>query len=181
MIKILKKIIIYFECRKLNIGWKEYSVNKKGEVDIKKSVIINNCKEIPINFGTIYGDFKCYNSNLDKLEYLPKEVINTCILCYNNLKSFNNLPKCKSIIVDGNDIKSFEGFNMNIKSFKGNPVYRIFKKFNDVEKIDLLNDFDAIRDNEIILDRFQEFLLFLGKPKIDKHQYRLFKQYKIIK
>jgi hypothetical protein len=181
MIKILKKIIIYSKCRKLDIGWKEYSINKKGEVDIEGSVILTNCKKIPINFGTIYGNFKCRNSNLDKLEYLPKEVIGTCDLSYNNLKSFNSLPKCKKIIVYSNDIKTFDGFNSNIISFKNNPIYRIFKKFNDIEKIDLLNNFDAIRDNEIILDRFQEFLLFLGKPKIDKHQYRLFKQYKIIK
>jgi len=181
MIKILKKFIIYFECRKLNIGWKEYSINKKGQVDIKGNVILTNYKKIPFNFGIINGNFKCYNSNLDRLEYLPKEVIGTCDLSYNNLKSFNSLPKCKKIIVDGNDIKTFDGFDSNVVSFTNNPIYRIFKKFNDVEKIDLLNDFDAIRDNEIILDRFQEFLLFLGKPKIDKHQYRLFKQYKIIK
>ena len=162
-----------------------YNINKDGSIDVDKNVSLwfRRLKKIPLKFNKINGRFDCSNNRLTTLEGSPIEV-NGNFLCYNNkLTSFKFAPK----IIRGefncncNNIKSFEYFPNFVKEdFEcyANPIWRIWKLFEDTTKIELLNDFDIFRDEEteepvIIMDRLNDFLLTIGKDpvkNIDKYK-----------
>jgi len=50
-----------------------------------------------------------------------------------------------------------------------NPIYEIWKLFEDYYEIDFFNDCDPIREpNTIILDRLNFFLEKIGKPPVSE-------------
>lgn len=116
------------------------------------------------------------------------------------------------INLSGNNIRTFEGCS-NIYNFKtnnlsdgningitlsSNPISKVWSYILSGRKtghnhlftneelnglVDMINEYDFIRGDEIILDRFNEFLADVCRKgyTLHKHQFRIFKGYKIIK
>jgi len=75
---------------------------------------------------------------------------------------------------DNNQLTSLEGAPKSIGgSFycDGNPVYEVWNlispddKWDDV-KMELFSDYDCLRGTDIIIDRFNQFLLQIGKEPV---------------
>ena len=144
-------------------------------------------KYFPIKFGKVRGffcndnnlislkgspvevdSFRCENNNLTTLNYCPR-IVKGNFYCHNNkLKSFGN----EKINIKG----SFHFQNNNIQSLKnfptvegnvyhnGNPISEILElvekdKLNSF--IQFLNEYDAIVDDKIILERFKDALYMI--------------------
>ena len=162
-------------------GIKNYTINNDGSIDVNNKVNLQ-CSglstKLPLKFNRVDGNFYYNNNRSTSLEGSPKEVNGSFFCFYNKLTSFQYAPK----IIRGefdcrvNDIKSFEYF----PSFIGfaffcnhNPIYQVWRLFEDTTKIELLNDFDIFRDEDteepaIIMDRLNDFLLTIGKDTVEK-------------
>ena len=180
-------------CKKYGIY--NYTINTNGSIDVNNNVNLYyyKLKKLPLKFNKVNGNFDCGVNKLATLEGSPKEV-NGSFWCQNNeLTSFEFAPKIIRGYFDCryNNIKSFEYFHSYIKKFYciGNPIYEVWRLFRDLNKIELLNDFDIFRDEDtdipiIILDRLNDFLLTIGKRNKRGYSYNkateLIKNYKII-
>ena len=56
---------------------------------------------------------------------------------------------------------------------KDNPIFEVWNLFRDLNKIELLNDFDIFRDEDtdtpsIFIERINDFLEMIGKPTVKK-------------
>ena len=133
--------------------------------------------KIPLKFGNVSGDFFCFGNRLTSLEGCPKSVVGNFSCSYNELTSLIYCPE----IIGGalscrhNKIISFEylenihiGYSSSRFLCSYNPIYKIWKLFEDFTKIDLFNDYDIIRGNSIILDRLNSFLQDIGIEKVEK-------------
>ena len=51
-------------CKKFGI--KNYTINSDGSIDVDESVDLSNRKftELPLKFGSVGGDFNCYDNEL---------------------------------------------------------------------------------------------------------------------
>ena len=53
-----------------------------------------------------------------------------------------------------------------------NPIFNIWNLFNDYSKVELLNDFDPMRNIDgkphVVLYRLNQFLLYIGKSPVIK-------------
>ena len=121
--------------------------------------------------------FNCSYNKLTTLEGSPVEVNGNFSCGWNKLTSFEFAPK----IIRGwfdctyNNIKSFEYFPSYVKNnfyCTNNPIYEVWKLFEDTTKIELLNDFDIFRDEDtdtpaIVMDRLNDFLLTIGKKPVE--------------
>ena len=74
-----------------------------------------------------------------------------------------------------NQLTTLEGYPKSVgRDFlcDNNPVYEIWKLFKDYSKIELLNDYDFLRQVDgkpsVIIDRLNDFLKEIGKPPIKK-------------
>ena len=121
----------------------------------------------------IGGYFACNENLLETLEGCPSKV--RTFYCYKNkLTSLEGGPKeIWSGLYNANDnnLTSFDGVPDKIKGgdflCESNPVYEVWNLFLDYSKMELFIDLDPIRDNKvIILDRLNEFLDMIGKPKV---------------
>jgi hypothetical protein len=110
---------------------------------------------------SVGGNFYCGNNQLTSLEYAPQSV--------------GGYFNCNN-----NQLTSLEGAPLSVGAFYcgGNPVESIWDLFKDYSQVDMLNDYDPVRDgglvkNElllffatIILDRLNEFLEQIGKQPV---------------
>ena len=112
------------------------------------------------------GDFRCHNNKLTSLEGGPKSVVGNFYSRGNQLRSLEGGPQ----FVGG-------GFHCD-----GNPVFQVWKlihpgclqsarytgddKWDEIH-MDIFNDYDCIRGEDIVIDRFNEFLRHIGKPEVD--------------
>jgi hypothetical protein len=176
-------------CKKYVI--RDYTINDDLSIDVDNSVYLRNLglTKIPLRFRNVTGNFDCSNNHLTNLEGCPINVINGYFTCSNNnLKNLYNSPKIVGYHFgcSNNELISLESFNsivgVNDKStlhIAKNPIYDIYRIFNDPSKIELFNDYDCIREIDgkpaVILDRLNDFLQEIGKFKI----YNL-KEYMII-
>jgi hypothetical protein len=152
----------------------------------------------PLSVG---GGFYCNNNQLVSLEGSPLKVGRNFDCCGNKLTTLLGSPKSVShkFICDSNRLTTLEGIseniggiidcrdNHNIKDVKGvkdgwrgiilltgNPVHEIFKLFPKErwdEVIEYLNEFDVIRDGDlIILQRLEQVFIEmeLEVPYIEK-------------
>jgi len=167
-------------CKEYNIT--NYTINNDGTIDVDGSVNIlfwqHLITKFPFKFNKVNGEFICNNNKLLSFEGSPVEV-NGDFLCYNNrLTSLKGCPKIirGSFNCQLNNIKSFEYFPSFIKIFfncHDNPIWHVWKLFEDTTKIELFNDFDIFRDEDtntpvIIMDRLNDFLLTIGKNPVKK-------------
>ena len=185
-------------CKKYNI--QNYTINPDGSIDVDDSVSLSDksLAKIPLNFGRVSGDFYCDNNQLTSLEGAPTQV-GEGFYCYSNeLNSLEFAPTSVGDYFDcsHNQLTSLEfaptqvggSFNCmynQLTSLEGaptqiggefychaNPVYEVYKLFIDIDKIELLNDYDIFREVDgkpaIILDRLNDLLFDIGKVVVDK-------------
>jgi len=158
-----------------------YTINPNGSIDVNDDDVFlfnNNLKRLPIKFNKVNGSFYCYNNKLTSLEGSPVEVDGNFSCSINNLTSFKGAPQRirGDFYCSKNNIKTFEYFPSFVKGdfiCGYNPIYQIWKLFEDNTKIELLNDCDIFRDEDtdtpsIIMDRLNDFLLTIGKPEVEK-------------
>ena len=190
----LSRIMIL--CNKYNID--NYTINDDGSIDVNGSVTVYNkgLDKLIIKFGNVSDSFYCSQNRLTSLEGCPKYVGGVFSCMRNRLTSLEGCPEYVGEFFDcsDNEITSFKGSpdkihygfscsNNKIRSFEGcpsingrfecdgNPIYHIWKLFTDCDKIELFNDYDIIRDdNIIILDRLNDFLEEIGKPTVTEVQ-----------
>lgn len=92
------------------------------------------------------GDFNCSNNKLESLEHAPKIINGTFDCSNNNIKSFEFAPKhCEDFLCTGC------------------PINIIWLMFMDYSKIELFNDYDIIRGDDIIINRLNDFFKDIGE------------------
>ena len=153
--------------------------------------------------SSIDGNFHCGHNQLTTLEGCPKSV-NGSFTCFENM--LTTLEGCPTMVGDefdcsNNELKSLVGCPERIGAYfycddnkitdfngisdffdggfdcGGNSIYEIWSLFNDVRCIRLLNEFDVIQGNKIILDRLEEVYHQLGMEIPENIQ---FENYEII-
>ena len=96
---------------KMNIN--NYTINKDGTVDVKRSVDIfgRRLTEIPVKFNKVGGDFYCDNNKLTSLEGAPEKVGGGFYCDNNKLTSLEGAPKevGGSFWCNNNKLTSLEG------------------------------------------------------------------------
>ena len=109
---------------------------------------------------------------LKKLEGSPKSVGGDFDCKFNNLTTLEGSPKSVggNFSCEDNKILTFEGAPNHVGGdflCNGNPIYNIWDLFRDYTKVELLNDLDPIRDEDILMDRFNTFLSMIGKDEVE--------------
>ena len=176
-------------------GIKNYTINGDGSIDVDGSVYLCNYEgltKLPLKFNNVSGHFNCDHNNLTTLGGSPKSVGGDFYCNFNNLTSLEGSPKSvggnfscsynklttllggpKSVVGDfyckNNEILTFDGAPNHIgRDFYcgDNPIINIWKLFKDYSKVELLNDLDAIRDGDILMDRLNTFLSMIGRYEV---------------
>ena len=180
-------------CKKYGI--EDYTINPDGSIDVDGNVYLYGKKldKLPLTFNDVSGYFDCSNNNLTTLEGAPKSVGGYFSCSDNNLTTllggpqsvvgdfdcrFNNLTTLEgcpqsiggSLWCQSNKILTFEGapnhvggvFNCNT-----NPIFNIWDLFKDYSKVELLNDLDPIRGEDILMDRLNTFLSMIGLDEVE--------------
>jgi hypothetical protein len=187
-------------CKKFGI--KNYTINEDSvDVDGNVDLYSKRLTKLPLKFGKVSGDFYCFNNKLISLEGSPLSVGGHFSCHGNKLISLEGAPISvgRHFYCSFNQLKSLEGISgrisgaiycnsnqlRDVKGVKdgwlgrfevdGNPVYEIFKLFprdNWDEVIEILNEYEVIRDNGnlIILQRLEQVFLELGLevPEIEE-------------
>lgn len=178
-------------CKKYGI--KNYTINSDGSIDVDGNVNLNNkgLKKLPLKFGKVTGTFYCSNNQLTSLEGSPQYVGGSFYCSFNRLTSLQGCPESVGDRFDcsHNQLTSLVGSPRSVSGYFNccnnqlrslehfpqvggdiylydNPVDNIWQLFKDKDKIELLNDYDVIRGNSIIIDRLNEFLQEIGKPPV---------------
>lgn len=181
---------------------------KLGSVTSEFNCANNDLTDLINSPDTVGGWFDCRVNKLKSLNGSPKEV--ESFYCnYNQLTNLVGGPEIvkSSFDCSNNELTSFEGFpksigqdfsfnNNHIRDFKGipefalpdgcritgrnNPVWEIYQLFNDPRCIDLINEYEVIRDGDkVVIDRLLEVYSTLDLPIPDEMSFK-FKNYKII-
>ena len=176
-----KKTCIYYDI-------KNYTINPDGSIDVNNSVKLKyfNLKELPIRFGRVERDFICSNNRLETLEGAPNYVGGNFECDSNKLTTLEGSPNYidGDFYCDNNYILTFEGVPDYINGYffcNHTPIYYIWKLFRNYSKIELLNDYDALRIEDgkgiCILSRLNGFLEDIGKPKVKEWQIKIIKDH----
>jgi hypothetical protein len=119
---------------------------------------------------SVGGYFSCNSNRLTNLEGCPKWVGDSFYCNNNQLTSLKGCPKFVGghFHCQNNSIETFEG--LDFIDIGGrfycweNPIYQIWRLFEDHTKFEFFNDCDPIRENRvIILERLNFFLDYIGK------------------
>jgi hypothetical protein len=136
---------------------------------------LTSLKGCPKSVG---GGFSCSDNLLTSLEGCPKSVGGNfyCIanrLTSNKLTSLEGCPKSVGVSLNcrWNEIETFEGLDFTHIGYSfycdGNPIWCVWRLFQDHTKFEFFNDCDIIRENRvIILDRLNFFLDYIGKDTV---------------
>ncbi len=132
-------------CKKYGI--ENYTINNDGSIDVNDDVNLSykNLSEIPVKFNRVQGYFDCGFNILTSLKGSPNYV--DSFSCYeNNILTFEGAP-------------DYIGGKFWCHS---NPIYKIWRLFEDYSKVELLNDYDVLRIEDgkgvCILSRLNGFL-----------------------
>ena len=162
MVTIFDKVRIRNICKKHDI--KNYIINSDCSITVNGNVDISDdgLYRIPLNFKYVSGFFSCRGNNLKSLKGCPESVGSDFHCEFNELPSLEGCPKYvgRSFCCKSNNIKSFEHLPLSVKKFEcsNNPIYYIWKLFENYSNIELFNYYDIIQDDVIILDRLVCFL-----------------------
>jgi len=193
--------VIKRKCKKFGIKNYTINEDSTIDVDGDVNLHRDRLTKLPLKFGKVSGDFSCHRNQLKSLSGAPLSVGGD-FSCYSNeLKSLSGAPLSVGggFSCSYNQLKSLEGisgrisgviycYNNQLRDVKGvkdgwlgdfgvdgNPVYEIFKLFprdNWDEVIEILNEYEVIRDNGnlIILQRLEQVFLDLGLevPEIEE-------------
>lgn len=202
---MFRKLKIRYLCFKYGIEC--YTINKDYSIDVNNSVYLSNrnLKSLPIKFNYVSGNFFCANNQLTSFENFPKKIGNKLDASHNKIKTLKDLPDIDngvpntidvfhSIDLSYNEISSFEGAkdvyrkrNVSFINIDANPITKVWnyilsgKEQQDIDElINLINEYDIIRGDEIILHRLNDFLMDQGRNPVKKHKYRIFSRHKLI-
>jgi hypothetical protein len=202
ILNIFRNIRIRYLCRKYFI--RNYHINEDGSVDVNGSVVLDhiNLKKIPITFNRVLGDFWCQGNELTSFENFPKVIGGRLKASRNKINSLVGFPKFLNspdrgwhqlmvrIDLSNNNIRTFDGVSniydgngigyINLNSNPINKPWNFINKNYDGkvdELLDMVNDYDIFREDEIIVDRLNELLQDLGRKPINRHEYRMFKYF----
>jgi len=159
-------------CKEYDI--KNYTINTDGSIDVDGSVYLCNYEgltKLPLKFNNVSGHFNCDHNNLTTLGGSPKSVGGDFYCNFNNLTSLEGSPKSVGGYFNCryNKILTFEGAPNNVGYFNcsDTPIFNIWYLFKDYSKVELLNDLDPIRGNDILMDRFNTFLSMIGLDEVE--------------
>jgi len=121
---------------------------------------------------SIGGFFYCWCNNLTTLEGCPQSVVGDFDCRYNKLTKLEGGPKSVGgyFNCENNNILSFEGAPNHVGGdflCSDNPIENIWYLFKDYSKVELLNDLDPIRGEDLLMDRFNTFLSMIGKDEVE--------------
>jgi hypothetical protein len=185
-------------CQEYDID--NYSINEDGSIDVDGDVDLSNngLTKIPLKFRNVLGDFYCHENQLTSLEGAPNIVggdfncddnqltslegaplsVGGYFSCeYNNLTSLECAPTSIGGDFDcvGNNIASLEGAPQSVGgqfNCGDNIIYDIWELFQDFDKIEVLNDYDPLREIDgkphVVIDRLNTFLSDIGKKPVEK-------------
>ena len=184
----MKYIKIYEDFKDINSICEKYKIENYTIVDGKVNVNGNvnltyrGLTKLPISFGVVTGDFNCGYNNLTTLEGCPSSVGGNFYCNTNQLTSLEGGPNSvgEDFSCSGNELTSLEGCPDSIGaaiwgyfSCYDNPIYEIYKLFNDYSKVELFNYMDIIYEPEdddprpvIYLDKLNSFLEEIGEPPV---------------
>ena len=159
-------------CKKYGI--ENYTINADGSIDVDGDVDLDNkgLTKLPLKFGKVSGTFYYRVNKLVSLEGAPKYVGGN-FNCYGNqLTSLEGSPKhiAGDFDCSTNQLTSLEHFPKVVVGdiyLYNNPVNDIWLLFYNKDYIELFNDYDIIHDDEIIIDRLNDFLQEIGKPPVE--------------
>ena len=160
-------------CKEYDI--KNYTINNDGSIDVDGDVNLTNRRlsKLPLKFGSVSVDFNCYNNQLTSLQGAP-EFVGVSFNCHNNqLTTLEGAPKSvhEDFNCQDNQLTSLEGVPISVGGdfyCEGNPVESIWNLFMDYSEVEFFNDYDVIRGDKVILDRLNDFLIYIGKPPVSK-------------
>lgn len=164
-------------------GIKNYTINSDGTIDVNGNVDLSMITgdvriwQLPLVFGEVSGDFDI-NGNTGMIHYLrtlkgcPQTVGGGFYCRDQRLKSLEFCPKIVKGRFDcsGNNIRTFEFFPKSVGQFRcwNNPIEVIWNLIskNDIcdnDVIDLINEYDCVREEGVVVERFIELLKEIGK------------------
>ena len=188
-------------CKKFGIRNYTINEDSTIDVDGDVDLYNKRLTKIPLKFGKVSGYFSCGDNQLKSLEGSPLSVGGGFNCYINQLKSLSGAPLSVGgyFSCSFNQLKSLEGISGRISggiychnnqlrdvkgvkdgwlgefSVYGNPVHEIFKLFPKDkwdEVIEILNEYEVIRDdgNLVILQRLEQVFLELGLevPEIEE-------------
>ena len=158
------------------------TVDVDGDINIYFARRGEMLTKIPLKFGRVSGNFDCMNNRLTTLEGSPSYVGGTFFCSYNKLTTLEGAPEsvggnfhCSDnqlITLEGgpkrvgghfncsdNQLTTLEGGPKRVGGnfiFVNNPIYNLYKLFNNYKDFMDSLDFDYIRGNKIIKSFFKE-------------------------
>jgi hypothetical protein len=169
--------VLQYLCLEYNIT--NYTINDDGSIDVDGDVDLSNngLTKIPLKFRNVSGDFNCDRNQLASLEGAPLSVGGYFSCEYNNLTSLEGSPTSIGGDFDcvGNNIASLEGAPQSVGgqfNCGDNIIYDIWELLQDFDKIEVLNDYDPLREIDgkphVVIDRLNNFLMDIGKDPVEK-------------
>ena len=188
-------------CKKFDIENYTINEDSTVDVDGNVDLYDKRLTKLPLKFGKVSGNFSCSFNQLKSLEGAPLSVGGGFNCRFNQLKSLSGAPLSVggNFSCSYNQLKSLDGISGKISGaiyctnnqlrdvkgvkdgwlgefdVRGNPVYEIFKLFPKDkwdEVIDILNEYEVIRDdgNLVILQRLEQVFLEIGLevPEIEE-------------
>lgn len=152
--------LIENQAKKLGLKLTKITINEDNSIDYHGNVLINdsNLEEIPVKFGTIYGDFICESNRLNTLKNAPHTITADFYCSENKLTSLEFGPinvgghyYCKN-----NKLKSLEFSPKNINGIFDCSNNELTNLKNCPESIK--NGFNAINNQIINLEHFPKFV-----------------------
>ena len=158
-------------CKVYNI--RNWSINSEGLVDVDGDVDLSfelynsGIKKIPLNFGKVTGNFICKRNDLESLDGSPHEVGGDFNCEMNMLTNLKGAPQSV-----GGDFKSSSWSLFSLEGIghvggniviSNSPCYSLYEPWVNSSNRDYLlsemEEYDFIRGNRIIWDRFESFYL----------------------
>ena len=146
-------------CKKYGI--ENYTINTDGSVDVDGDVSLSSREltKLPLKFGRVSGNFKCRHNQLTTLEGSPESVGGTFDCCNNHLTTLEGAPERvgRDFYCDNNQLTIIEGEPREVGGnfyFYKNPIYTLYKLFNNYKEFMDSLDWSYIRGNKIVMSRF---------------------------
>ena len=172
-------------------GIENYTINEDGTIDVNGDVNLTykGLTELPLKFRNVTGYFFCSANELSSLEGCPESVGGYFSCSRNKLKTLEGCPKSVggSFRCSSNQLMTLQGlgrtcFVSGNVFCDDNPCSSIYEYWIDSDRkdelMDMMLDYDFLRDDTIIWDRLVSFYEDAGLNIPDKDN--LEKYYKII-
>ena len=166
-------------CKQYNI--RDYTINDDGSIDVDGNVDLcdRSLTKLPLKFRSVSGYFDCEDNQLTTLEGAPKSIDGYFDCGNNQLTSLEGAPQSVGgdFYCYNNQLTSLEGAPQSVGGdfdCANNPIFEIWElfEFEDYSKIELFNDYDALREIDgkphVVLDRLNQFLQDIGKDPVKK-------------